>query len=346
MGLLYLLIFALCFVNIRLSKGGGFQDYLGKEQCNSIKGIFILMIFLSHSLQYFQGSGYGFSNVLDKLYPFVSAKIGQLVVVMFLFYSGYGVAESIKGKGKDYLFSFPRKRFFGTLLNFDVAVCCFIVMNLLLGIEMRSKKILLSLIAWESVGNSNWYIFVILFCYMATYIAFMFSNNDLKKGAMATLLFVLLGMTFLIFTKTSQSWWYNTILCFPAGVAYSVWKDRFEMFFQNHYLISLSFMLALFMVLHFIRIPSGHGLAYNFMSVVFALLIVLLTMKVRIGNKALFWFGSNLFPLYIYQRMPMIVIRHLAGDMFLCNYPYLYVVACFLMTCIIAWGYKYWQIKL
>lgn len=62
----------------------------------------------------------------------------------------------------------------------------------------------------------------------------------------------------------------------------------------------------------------------------------MITMKLKIGNSILLWLGLNLFPLYIYQRIPMITIQHYAGDEWLCLHPYLYVASCFVITLILA----------
>ena len=51
---------------------------------------------------------------------------------MFLFYSGYGVMESIRKKGEAYVVAMPRHRVAGTLINFDVAVLIFLVVDLLM----------------------------------------------------------------------------------------------------------------------------------------------------------------------------------------------------------------------
>ena len=90
-------------------------------------------------------------------------------MVLFLFYSGYGVMESIIQKGETYIDRFPRHRLLQTLLNFDVAVVCFFFLNLALGIPMSFKQVGFSMIGWESIGNSNWYVFVILYCYLVSF---------------------------------------------------------------------------------------------------------------------------------------------------------------------------------
>ena len=75
----------------------GNTTYLSKEQTNAIKGIFILLVIFRHFKQYV-----GNLSILDKTLVLWDDYLDQLIVVMFLFYSGYGVFLSIKNKGKDY----------------------------------------------------------------------------------------------------------------------------------------------------------------------------------------------------------------------------------------------------
>lgn len=152
---------------------GLFSCYLEKERCNAIKGIFIVVVFFRHVSSYLLKIGFEPKGFLDKSFFLVDNLIGQLLVAMFLFYSGYGVMRSISIKGSGYLMSFPRKRLFTTLLNFDVAVCCFLFIDFIFNIPLSAYQIGFSFIAWESVGNSNWYIFVILLCYFITYVSYM-----------------------------------------------------------------------------------------------------------------------------------------------------------------------------
>lgn len=129
--------------------------YIGKETTSTINGLFIWLVFISHFMSYLPSS-------VNNL---VGNTLGQLVVVMFLFYSGYGCAAQYLSKGESYLRSFPTKRILTTLINFDIAVCAFVVVALLLGKSITMRQVLLSFVCWDSVGNSNWYIFVIILCY-------------------------------------------------------------------------------------------------------------------------------------------------------------------------------------
>lgn len=344
MAAFYLLAFVILLFGARIKKEGVFADNLSVEQTNAIKGFFILMVFISHCMLDIRKAGYQFVGGLDSLGMQIRSELGQLVVVMFLFYSGFGVMESYAQKGRDYVKTFPKKRILTTLLNFDVAVLAFVVLDLILGIELSFKQVVLSLPGWESVGNSNWYIFVILFCYFVAYVTFLLIPCNSRRAAWMVSLLVVAGMMVLSYLKPSR--WYNTILCFPAGMLLSAYKDGIMGFCKEHYFVALLVSLVVFIVFRLSSLPSLHGLSYNIQGMAFAFLVLLLTMKIKTGNIVLSWLGVNLFPIYIYQRIPMIAIAELAGVRFVCNYPYVFIVSCFVITCLIVWGYKFWRIKI
>lgn len=343
----YIILFCSLFFGLSVKRSGFYDDFLGRKQTDAVKGLFIGMVFLSHALLDVASSGFTTSGVLDMAGYRLRADLGQLIIVPFLFYSGYGVMEAIREKGRAYLNSFPRRRLLNTLLNFDVAVLVFICLNLLMGISMELKQVAWSLIGWKSVGNSNWYIFVILLCYLASWISGMvFREGGWKVLALTTML-VLAAEAGLSFLKHGQPWWYNTMLCYPAGMCISLVKDKFTSFVQHYYGLVLGLLAAVFLFLHFQKwIPALRGLTFNAKSIVFMLFIVLVTMKVKTGNRFLFWAGACVFPIYIYQRLPMRAFRHWAGDAWVSANPYLFMLACMVVTGIIACLYRHWQVKL
>ena len=177
--LLIILIF-LCFYK---SKSYIFSNnfntlYLSKDTTTSIKGIFVLLVFFSHLKQYIS-----FDSIFDKGYVLLQDYLGQLIVCVFLFYSGYGIFESFKKKGKNYIEELPKSRILKTLVHFQIAIIVYLILNLIVGNNYSIVKKLLSFIAWESIGNSNWFVFTILCCYSSTY----FSFKILKKEKSAIL---------------------------------------------------------------------------------------------------------------------------------------------------------------
>lgn len=332
----YIIILLFALYGISIVKSGFNQDYIGKEQCNAIKGIFILIVFLRHIGPYLRNFGYDFSFPGDSIFMWIDRWMGQLIVVAFLFYSGYGVMESIKNKGQQYIDDMPRRRIFNTLINYDVAVFSFLVIDLILGVNLDPTKTLLAFTGWTSIGNSNWYIFVILVCYLCTWGGF-----KLGKWWIA---FLLLIAAYLILINTkSDLVWYNTIFSFAAGLFYSHYKTQIEKFIQRRYWLILPICLFTFLAVHTYKV-AFYGLKDNLSSILFALSIVVVSMKIKVGNKALIWCGTKLFPLYIYQRIPMIILSKFDGGMFVTQHPYAYVWTCLVFTIAIAFFYRSFSI--
>ena len=346
MFIFYIILILLSLVGIRYKKDVFYSDYIDRAQCNSIKGFFIIVVFLRHITSFLYKNGYEPKGILDYSYSIVDNLIGQLLVVMFLFYSGYGVMESVKAKGAKYVNSYPKKRILTTLLNFDVAVCAFIVSDILLSIPVTISQVGASLIGWQTVGNSNWYIFVILCCYVATYISYLISK--FWEGQFLNILLLITIVLMVTLTILKEAHWYNTMLCFPAGMFYSKYKTNLEETFQKHYITVVALLIMLFLgsfIYNYLLYPQLWGFTYNFESTIFALIVVTITMKVKIGNGVLIWLGLNLFPIYIYQRLPMIAIRQIVGSEFICQHAYTYVIICLIVTLIITYLYKYWRIS-
>ena len=251
------------------------------------------------------------------------------------------MGESYKRKGAVYVRKMPRKRLLTTLLNFDVAVLVFVVLGLLLGSTLSIRQILLSLVGWESVGNSNWYIFVILLCYLETYVVLLFGGRTPAQHVF--LLFSLCLVSIVILSIFKDSYWHDTLLCYPLGFAFSAFKDRIECSMKRHYWTWLILIAMIFIV--FYIAPHGlFSLSFNAASMAFSLLIVLITMRVSIGNTYLGWIGKNLFPIYIYMRLPMILMECTTPD--LLGYPVLFILISLLITLVIAYYYHFWQIRL
>lgn len=322
-----------------------YDGYISMEQCNCIKGFFIVVVFCRHIAPYLMEAGYDFSIGGDGLFRWVNARMGQLLVVMFLFYSGYGVTESIKRKGREYVDKIPRKRVLVTLANFDVAVLLFLIVDVSLGIEYSARDILLSFTGWQSIGNSNWYIFVILCCYMSSYLAYRVLPKEKVSRRLfggGNLGFITCVYVALLLKK--PGYWYNTIFAYPLGVYYSLYKIEAEKVLRRYYPVALAVSFIVFVVLmnmHF----GMKGLYANLEGCTMSILIVVLSMKIELHSKPLAWLGQNLFPLYIYQRIGMIVLGRIDEGYMIANYPYVYIVGCVLMTLFFGWTYKFVKFK-
>lgn len=243
--------------------------------------------------------------------------------------------DSISSQG-GYAKTMPKRRILVTMLNFDVAVLLFLALDFCLGIQYDLPTVALSFLAVTSVGNSNWYILVVVLLYVASFWAFTFGKS--RKGVLSILFSLSALLWFLLSQFSEHAWWFDTLFCFPAGVAFAFYKVRIEEAVSAHWFRSLALCLACFCLLY-ASIALGinyRGLVHNLASVAFAFSVVVVTMRLRLGNVVINWLGVNLFPLYIYQRIPMILFANLLGSSFLALHPYLYVAMCLVATLLIS----------
>lgn len=295
------------------------NEYLSKRNTASIKGIFVLLVIAQHFVTYVD-----LHNIYDHGYLLLKGFLGQNIVTVFLFYSGYGIYESIKKKGSSYVKSMPIKRIFITLLHFDIAVFLFVLTNICVGIHFPKKIVLLAFTGWTGIGNSNWYVFAVLFTYIFTWISFrIFSKHHL----IAIILTGILSIVYILIVhhaRPGETWWYNTVLCYEAGLLYSFFKEKIEHVFlpsqsqTDYYLALLLTFLGVVVFKPFVH----HVAIYELWTICFTLMIVLLTMKIAIHNPILDWLGSHIFEIYILQRIPMIILTHFHLN----SNPYLFLL--------------------
>lgn len=323
----FVLLFILVIYQIDFSS---FQSgYLGREQSAAVKGIFAAVILLSHVRGYITLS----NSFGDILYNQILNIIGQTMVTVFFFYSGFGVLESYKEKA-DYDQKFFRRRILRTLIHFDMAVGLYMVLNWIVGSKFSLKHALLSLIGWTSVGNSNWFICVILMLYMLTLISFFLNRRkkDFRSAALTTLFLCILLWITMHMTGRRETW-YNTMLCYPAGMLFSAYKYEIDTFMsqnRNYCIVMAGFGGTVFLCWLF----RGGPVVYSIFTLTVCMLIVTVTMKAKINNRYLQMLGKHSFSIFILQRLPMIVLKR-AGV----SEPIIFTCLSFVFACILAYAF-------
>lgn len=149
---------------------------------------------------------------------------------------------------------------------------------------------------------------------------------------------------YVILLLTKSEYWYDTIFSYPFGVYYSLYKEEFENLVKRHYSLLLTILILSFLLLMCCNF-GFKGLYANLKGCVMAMLIVLLSMKIELRSKPLSWLGKNLFPLYIYQRIGMIVLNHVDDGAFVAGHPFWYIMICAMVTLLFGWLYRFVQIK-
>lgn len=325
-----------CLWGIRFCFGyEGNRQYLSVEHTLSIKGIFILLVFFSHLQGYVT-----FTDWKDLFCVNIIGSIGQGMVTMFLFYSGYGVMESIRKKGEAYVRAMPVKRILSTWFRFACAVTLFVPVALWHRESLTLSRIAWSMIGWEAVGNSNWYIFAVLILYLITYIAFRLAG---VKQNLLSIALVLLGTAVYIFTLSfggiKETWWYDTVLCYSFGMVWSLFVGTTGEKLLNKRVSWGIAMVTLLVAFYCLNEGEFSVINQIIRNLFFAAVVVLLTMRISVGNTILRWCGKHLFPLYILQRIPMIIFKDLGISQISIE---LFIVLCLIST--VAMVYPFEQV--
>ena len=324
MNLYLLMIIVFTLINIKVFIKDSNNDYLSKENTNCIKGIFVLIIFYSHLATYFDVQYskdflmYDFRNFL-----------GQLMVTVFLFYSGYGVLESIKLKKNKYVNGLPINRILKTWIKFCIAIVFFRIMGLIINESYGIKQMILSFFAWDSMGNSNWYIFSIIFMYAFTFISFKIFDDDYKKAIILHIIFTIFYV--MIMNLYKGEYWFNTILCYDFGLIYSLNKERINKILFNNFKYIMIFIMTIIVFVFFKKLIINFWY-YELYAIIFVMLVVLLSVKIKLGSPILKWFGNNLFWIYILQRIPMIYFKEIGLSVHAYRYSLIVFASTIILT--------------
>ena len=331
----YIALLVIILWGIKLRNQDSKREYLSIDQTKAVQGVFVILVVLSHFSSYID---MGNASVLDLVFVFINNKIGQLMVVMFLFYSGYGIMNKIKINKQEYINKFIKNRFLPVYLQFAISIVLFVVMHIALGTlgNYSSYEIVMSFTAWTKIGNSNWFMFATFAMYILVFASFkLFGRKDVRNGLIVFTVSTLLYIIVLSLVARKGEWWYNTILCFAAGMWFNMYIDKLEPLIKKHYFMTLILSALSFAALYLIQDKIPYSYAYCILSILFSLIVVLLTIKVKIGNPILSFFGRHVFSIYMLQRISYIVLSGLKDNIFL------YIISSFAMTIIIAIVFDY-----
>lgn len=321
----------LCLFGISFRGKNGFEDYMSPQKTGALKGVFVIIVVLSHLRQYITLDNSAYNLPFQKFMVF----LGQLMVVVFLFYSGYGVLLGLRKKD-GYAVSIITKRVPKVLLHFDIAVVIFFVLGWLTGRHYPVTKLLRSLIGIDGVGNSVWFITVILILYIITFAVFVFARKKIILGTLITTLASAAVVVLFLHFRPHEYWWYDTIMCYPLGMWYAIAKERIDKALLPNFgkwLVCTAAAIAVFIALRQLRFDmNGSRIVFIFEALAFAMVIVFVSMRMSVNNSVLRWFGNHVFSVYILQRIPMIVLSFFGMN----DKPFLFSAACFAITIVIA----------
>lgn len=327
MNFIYFFFLLLFFIGAKIKFRGINEDYMSRRQTQCINGFFVLIVFLQHFKSYVKLGDY------DKIYNAIANWSGQLIVVPFLFFSGYGIMLSIMKKGKPYVNTVITKRFPKVWAHFAAAIVLFIITNMIMGKTFSAQKLILTFVGWDGIGNSNWYIFDTLVLYILTFFSFRFVGKNRRLG-----LFIMALLTTIFVVQMSfhrPGYWYNTAISYLMGMIFATIEPQFRKVMSTSALNYIIFAVFGFIIIKLAVRDKARLTSYEVFVLAGIVLLLALSLKVRFGNPILDFLGKYIFEIYILQRIPMILLQPYIKQ------KYVYFVVCFAATIVLALMFRF-----
>ena len=330
------ILFILTFMGAKLSPKGKFApDFLCLEQARMIQAVCCMGVIIHHITQ--QVTVYG-SHPKGPVMIF--NYIGFLFTAIFFFFSGYGLLTSFNNK-EDYLKHFLAKRLLAVLIPFWLINLVGVAINLIvmgnedffnqhsLNISTGIADIFRYILGISLIDDNGWFIIEIIIFYLLFYALFsMIGNKDLALGVMCVCVMALIVYSFFQGHNVPGQkehwfrgeWWYNSTITFAFGMLFARFRPGIESFLKSHYKVFLPvFMVGAALVIYASCYAQDHIGYYHeklptyrqdaaitlfvqmLACIICTMFVLLLNMRVTIGNRVLGFVNSIQLPLFLFH---------------------------------------------
>ena len=354
---IYIILPIILFYKSAVSARGQWNDgFLSLSQSKALQGICVLLIVFHHLSQKIYTNQDLPELIRHSLDPFVNA--GYLLTAVFFFFNGYGLYKSYTSK-PGYLDHFLSKRLTAPLVAYYVTGLVFFALRLGLGENIGKKLILLYLSGLVHCSPYSWYIVILILFYVAFYLVFRSAKNIRSATfifSMIVLAYMILGM---LVPRNNYflrgEWWYDSVFMMPLGMIFAGSEEKIISHVKRNYgrylLIHLFLIVPMFMFSKLTinrfgffndSIPYGTMckaislLSHMLCVYMFIALILLISMKVKIGNRALAFLGKYTLEIYLIHGILVEVFDHdfvgIAPSPLPVLNPFLYILCVIIAT--------------
>lgn len=305
------LIVFLCYKAKIYGPGKWNEEFMSLEQSKAFQGFAAICIMLHHCGLKTCSADMEPEYIIHGLDVFVP--VGYLCVSVFLFCSGYGLYKSVKTK-ENYLNTFWEKRILPIV--FTLLVTSFIFAAVRSG---RDDNI------WfgnpftfggpDTLNPYSWYVWAFLVFNIGFYFAFRYIKKESVAIAVTTIVVILYMVHCNLWVY--GTWWMNTALLFVVGIVFARHEksivERMKRYYVIFIIVTLLITAAAFVLGEYTysvlpqidRITACDMVWYVRLGaqiiagIGFTIMILLLGLKIRIGNKALKFMGNITLEFYL-----------------------------------------------
>lgn len=304
MTILLLLALLLLSISPRVSDSVE-PDPLSHDRLLPWKGFCVLLILLSHYTGYIQTDPY------DEPYLLVRSGMRQTIVVLFFFAAGYGMVQQLITRGRPYLLRVLKKAL-RLWLVCALSALCMLVIQSLRGRSYDLTTILMAFIPLVSLGNSPWFIFAMVLCYLFFVLSAL--PYALRPGRVTLfLLFLFQSVLTALYMMALSSmgfddFWYDSVLLFPIGLLFGILHLRLSRRFSCSTLSWLILLTGSVISVCYLYCYQTRSFLLHELYLVSACgLLLVLALRWTPGSRLLLFLGQHALVIYLFQRIPMIL---------------------------------------
>jgi len=354
---IYIILPIILFYGSAVSSRGQWNDgFLSLPQSKALQGMCVLLIVFHHISQKIYVRQDLPQLITHSLDPFVNA--GFLLTAVFFFFNGYGLYKSYTSK-PGYLDHFLSKRLTAPLVAYYMTGLIFFALRLALGEKIGKKLIILYMSGLVHCSPYSWYIVILILFYVVFYLVFK-RAKDVRSATVIFSVIVLAYMILGLFIPRNSyflrgEWWYNSVFMMPLGMFFAGSEDRIISHVKRNYgkylavhlvLVFPVFKLSEFVIQRFgyfnDSIPYGTMckaislLSHMLCVYMFIALILLTSMKIKIGNRVLAFLGKYTLEIYLIHGILVEVFDHdfvgIAPSPIPVSSPFLYILCVIIAT--------------
>lgn len=309
------------------------DEYLSLNTSNALKGVLSVIVILHHASQKIEVNTEWFTRLKF---------IGFLAVALFFFLSGYGLQKQYINN-ENYNKKFLLKRLPSILFPYIIFTFIYWLFYYLLGTTFSFSDIFTSIYHGNPIVDYSWYIISIMIFYIGFYLLMIIFKRKYLLMILGSILFNYLYIRLCIHLDFGQ-YWYCCNHLITLGIILATYEKQIITFIKKIYIFLLPITLFLFHILFskleyyivnwWVPITKNYKLFLLMSnSLVFVILIILISLKLKIGNKVTEYLGKRSLELYLTQGIFIILLR---SDIIKIENDILYIIYTLTGTIILA----------
>ena len=254
---------------------------------------------------------------------------GAPFVSMFLFISGYGMWQSfLSNYGLS--FSSTLKRIWKIVLPYLFTVLLYFAI-----VRLPSREFNIDVLEAIMTGTSKqshlWFVFAIIYLYLT----FFLCTRLCRRSAIILSLFAITALTIALLRKVGydRCWWVS-LMAFPTGCLYSMYKDRINgAIFKNRlrYCLAMAAAIVGVGVSYLPGVEVLYSISHIFIPMAIALVVIQLPIE-KLNNRFTMHLGSISYEIYLCQLIAMDALQLFFPSI----PPAVYVLCTIMLTVLLA----------